>query len=190
MADKNKKVLVVGIAGALTEATKGSILELLKSEKGASIIEGAEIENEIESLIKERNILEALKNDNVKVIGELNGSIEQLTSDLNESNQLNLELKKDIDLLKAKVKSGDDHITQLSAEMADLSAELDSVQKTAEAGYVTVKSGKKTYRVLGKKFSYQNVEYTAEQLVKNSKLVDELVGIGSGFLIEVKGETK
>jgi len=188
MADKNKKVLVVGIAGALTEATKGSILELLKSEKGASIIEGAEIENEIESLIKERNILEALKNDNVKVIGELNGSIEQLTSDLNESNQLNLELKKDIDLLKAKVKSGDDHITQLSAEMADLSAELDSVQKTAEAGYV--KSGKKTYRVLGKKFSYQNVEYTAEQLVKNSKLVDELVGIGSGFLIEVKGETK
>lgn len=148
MAEKNKKVLVIGIAGALTEATKEAISELLKSEKDVVIIDGAEIEKSLE------------------------------------------ESKVEIEKLGSQSKSLFEENQTLKSELADLSAELDSVQKTADAGYVTVKSGKKTYRVLGKKFSYQNVEYTAEQLVKNSKLVDELVGIGSGFLIEVKGESK
>lgn len=148
MAEKNKKVLVIGIAGALTEATKVAISELLKSEKDVVIIDGAEIEKSLE------------------------------------------ESKVEIEKLGSQSKSLFEENQTLKSELADLSAELDSVQKTADAGYVTVKSGKKTYRVLGKKFSYQNVEYTAEQLVKNSKLVDELVGIGSGFLIEVKGESK
>lgn len=152
MAEKNKNVLVIGIAGALTDSLKGSIQELLKDEKGVVIIDGAEIEKEKTALIEQ---IESLKNSHAQEVASLNEKIETYTK-----------------------------------ELAELSAELDGAQKAAEAGYTTVKSGKKTYRVLGKKFSYKNVEYTADALVKDQKLVDELIGLGVGFLIEEKGDKK
>ena len=158
MADKTKKEIVIGIAGALTDALRASIQDVLKDHKDVVIVEGAEIE-------KEKSELQKL--------------IESLSIDKND-------LLKDIDLLNAKVKSSDEYIAELTVQINDLSSELESASDAVEKGYQTVKSGKKTYRVLGKKFNYQSTEYTIEDLIKNQKLIDELVGLGVGFLIEVK----
>lgn len=159
MADKkNTKVLVIGIAGALTDALKGSILELLKGQKDIFIVDGADIEKE--------------KSD-------LKISIESLANE-------KAELLKDIVLLKAKVKSGDDYIASLTQELAQISEELTAASVAVENGYQTVKSKKLTYRVLGKKFVYKNEEYSVEDLIKDQKLIDELVELGVGFLVEQK----
>lgn len=159
MADKkNTKVLVIGIAGSLTDALKGSIQELLKDHKDVVIVDGADIEKE--------------KSD-------LNVLVESLTNEKTA-------LLKDVDLLKAKVKAGDDHIASLHKELVELSEELNTASSAVENGYQTVKSKKNTYRVLGKKFVYKNEEYSIEDLIKNQKLIDELVELGVGFLVEVK----
>lgn len=159
MADKkNAKVLVIGIAGALTEALKGSIQELLKDQKDIIIVEGADIEME--------------KSD-LKIL------VESLTKEKTA-------LLKDVDLLKGKVKAGDDHIASLNEELVKLSEELNTASDAVENGYQTVKSKKLTYRVLGKKFSYKNEEYSIDDLIKNQKLIDELVELGVGFLVEIK----
>lgn len=141
MAKENKNVLVIAIAGALSDESKSAIQELIKNDKDAILVDGAEIEQQKAELLSEIE-------KNQEVINKQNALIEEL------------------------------------------SAELDGAKQAAEAGYITVKSGKKTYRVLGKKFSYKNKEYTAETLVKNQKLVDELIDLGVGFLIEEKGDKK
>lgn len=137
MADKNKKALVIGIAGALTEELRGSIVELLKDKKDVVIIDAAEIEKDIQD-----------KDERIKELVEETSSYKQV--------------------------------------IADLSAELEQKDQSLKSGYLTVKSNKKTYRVLGKKFSYQGTEYTIDDLLKNQKLIDELVKLGVGFIIEVK----
>ena len=157
MADK-KKVLVIGIAGALTDALKESIQELLKDHKDIIIVEGADLEKEKSDLQVLVDLLSTEKND----------------------------LLKDIELLKAKVLAGDNQIAELTSELAKLSAELDTASVAVEKGYQTVKSKKSTYRVLGKKFVYKGNEYTIDDLIKDQILIDELVGLGVGFLVEVK----
>lgn len=153
MADKNKKVLVVGIAGALTDELRASIVDLLKDKKDIVLVEGAEIEKEIKT-----------KDERIKELEDLNQVYITSNETLTAENETYAQV------------------------VADLSAELEQKDKSLKNGYLTVKSGKKTYRVLGKKFSYQGQEYTVDDLLKNQKLIDELVALGVGFIIEVKEE--
>ncbi|MGN2373478.1 hypothetical protein ACTFAO_07440 [Sphingobacterium spiritivorum] len=82
----------------------------------------------------------------------------------------------------------DEMINTLNAELANLSTELSTVQKSAEQGYQVVKVGDKSYRVHGKKFNFDGQDHSTEELQKNSKLLKKLIEVKAGFLQEIKEE--
>lgn len=141
---------------------------------GATVenVVSAEAQKTIDNLKAENESLKAnitsLKAENAAKDEELTG----LDSSLKEVSKINTDLAVENN--------------QLKEELTNLSTELGTAQEAAEKGYLTVKSKKKSYRITGKKFYYNGKEHSAEDLIKNQGLVDELVELGVGFLTEVK----
>ena len=141
---------------------------------GATVenVVSAELQKTIDNLKAEN---ESLKADVTSLRGENAAKDEELTaldSSLKEVSEINTDLAVENNRLKE--------------ELTNLSTELGTAQEAAEKGYLTVKSKKKSYRITGKKFYYNGKEHSAEDLIKNQGLVDELVELGVGFLTEVK----
>lgn len=132
----------------------------------------AELQKKIDNLKAENESLKAnitsLKAENALKDEELTA----LDSSLKEVSKINTDLAVENN--------------QLKEELTNLSTELGTAQEAAEKGYLTVKSKKKSYRITGKKFYYNGKEHSAEDLIKNQGLVDELIELGVGFLTEVK----
>lgn len=132
----------------------------------------AEVQKTIDNLKAENESLKAnitsLKAENAAKDEELTA----LDTSLEEVSKINTDLAVENNRLKE--------------ELTNLSTELGTAQEAAEKGYLTVKSKKKSYRITGKKFYYNGKEHSAEDLIKNQGLVDELVELGVGFLTEVK----
>ncbi|MGJ1432887.1 hypothetical protein ACR79M_15030 [Sphingobacterium spiritivorum] len=125
--------------------------------------------------LKEKNAeLEALQEGHLLEIKQKKESIDNLDKVISKCHS---------DLQKK-----DELINTLNAELANLSSELSEVQKSAEQGYQVVKSGKKNYRVYGKKFHFKGREHSIEDLQKDQKLVNELIALEVGFLQEIKEE--
>ena len=70
--------------------------------------------------------------------------------------------------------------------IAELRKDLTEVKKEKSVGKVFVESKKtkKKYAVEAAKFNHGGKDYTAEDLKKNPELVEELVELGVGFLVE------
>lgn len=77
-------------------------------------------------------------------------------------------------------------LAEANEVITDLRKDLTEVKKEKSAGKVFVESKKtkKKYLVEAAKFSHNRKDYTAEDLKKNPELVEELVELGVGFLVE------
>lgn len=148
---------------------------------------GATVENVVSAEVQKT--IDNLKTENESLKAK-NAELENSYIDLKSLNNAHIE---EIQAKKAKISNLDKVISdyhsennQLKEELTNLSTELGTAQEAAEKGYLTVKSKKKSYRITGKKFYYNGKEHSAEDLIKNQGLVDELVELGVGFLTEVK----
>jgi hypothetical protein len=83
------------------------------------------------------------------------------------------------DLMKAN-KDMEKHIEELNDELDAKAAEAGKAK-----GAKVIPFGKKKYEVVIPSFSFEGENYTASDLETNEKLVEKLLGIGSGVLKEV-----
>lgn len=146
---------------------------------------GAGVEQDIQKQNADQAIvIEDLK----KKIVELESLNEGHLHEINQHKSTIETLEKVISEYDGESTKKDEMINTLNAELANLSSELSEVQKSAEQGYQVVKSGKKNYRVYGKKFLYKGREHSIEDLQKDQNLVNELIALEVGFLQEIKEE--
>ncbi|MGJ1424547.1 hypothetical protein ACR79B_11180 [Sphingobacterium spiritivorum] len=146
---------------------------------------GADVEKDLQKQNAEQAII-------IADLKEKNAELEALQEGhLHEINQR----KSTIEALEKVISEYDDESTKkdelintLNKELANLSTELSTVQKSAEQGYQVVKLGDKSYRVHGKKFNFGGQDYSTEELQKNSKLLKQLIEVKAGFLQEIKEE--
>ncbi|GEM_PF-2287314 len=160
---ETKKVAYL-VVGTISDAAK-VLIEGLVADKTFEIVD-----------------LESIDQDLQKQLSVKDTAIEQLLKageDLGKLHGKNIaEKDKEIATLTGSV-------TRLTEELGTLSAELGSAQSAADQGFQTVKSGKKTYRIYGKKWRYEGRDITADDLKKDPALVASLVKIGVGFLVEL-----
>lgn len=67
-------------------------------------------------------------------------------------------------------------------EITRLSTELGQAKAIADVADPTIKVGGESYSVIGKKFTYKAKTYTLDDLLKDTKLQEELVAAKMGFL--------
>jgi hypothetical protein len=93
---------------------------------------------------------------------------------------------KTVEEAQAAFDAQEKELAQANEVIAELRKDLTEVKKEKSVGKVFVESKKtkKKYAVEAAKFNHGGKDYTAEDLKKNPELVEELVELGVGFLVE------
>lgn len=104
----------------------------------------------------------------------------ELEAKIAELEKENKDLKKALDESNDNLDNSLNHIKEISEKL--------SFHESAPEGGVIVKVGKKSYKIIGKKFIVGGKEMTVEDLVKDKEYLAKMVKGGSGILEEVGAE--
>ena len=115
--------------------------------------------------VKEQEALSAAQADGVTALNSAIAVLEETNGALSESN-----------------KSQEDELAKANETIADLGAQLD-LQAKATGSDTLVKSGTKTYKIIGNKFLTRKGELNAIDLSKDKELVAEMIKNGSGAIV-------